>query len=240
LRVKLLLSCEHGGNLIPARYRQLFAGHEDLLASHRGWDLGARDWARALARLFDAPLIDSRISRLLIDLNRSRHHPALFSPLTRGLPEAERERIIAEHYLPHREKIESWIAQRIRRGGTVLHVAVHSFTPVLDGSERNAELGLLYDPARAGELRLCKAWQAALEAHDPALRVRRNYPYRGNADGLTTHLRRRFSAENYLGIELEISQGLLTRPRAELVRSIALALHAVTKVAIRSQKPGGR
>ena len=38
------------------------------------------------------------------------------------------------------------------------------------------------------------------------LRVRRNYPYRGYADGLTTHLRRRHRGRCYLGIEIEVNQ----------------------------------
>ena len=38
------------------------------------------------------------------------------------------------------------------------------------------------------------------------LRVRRNYPYRGDADGLTTTLRRRFPWQRYLGIEIEVNQ----------------------------------
>jgi len=36
--------------------------------------------------------------------------------------------------------------------------------------------------------------------------VRRNYPYAGKSDGLTAFLRRRFPAEVYIGIELEINQ----------------------------------
>lgn len=224
--MELLLTCEHGGNRIPPRYRALFTGHEALLAGHRGWDPGALDWARALSRRLDAKLIEARVSRLLVDLNRSPHHPALFSPLTRGLGAAERDAILERYYLPHRTGVEAWIAERIRRGGGVLHVAVHSYTPVLDGRERNADIGLLYDPQRPRERRLCLAWQDALQARDATLRVRRNYPYRGNADGFTTHLRRRFSARGYLGVELEISQGLLSRPPTPLVGAIATALIA--------------
>lgn len=224
--MELLLTCEHGGNRIPPRYRALFAGHEALLASHRGWDPGALDWARALSRRLDAPLIEARISRLLVDLNRSPHHPALFSPLSRGLGADEREAILERYYLPHRANVEAWIAERTRGGAAVLHVAVHSYTPMLDGRARNADVGLLYDPQRPRERHLCLAWQAALRAEDATLRVRRNYPYRGSADGLTTHLRRRFSSRAYLGVELEISQGLLTRPRGLLVGAIAAALGA--------------
>ncbi len=43
----------------------------------------------------------------------------------------------------------------------------------------------------------------------PELRVRRNYPYAGKGDGLVTHLRRRFAPGAYVGIELEINQGIV-------------------------------
>jgi len=51
----------------------------------------------------------------------------------------------------------------------------------------------------------------------PGLRVRRNYPYRGAADGLTTHLRRQLGPR-YLGVELEINQALLLGAQAPMVR----------------------
>ena len=37
----IVISCEHGGNRIPARYREWFTRHRALLASHRGFDPGA-------------------------------------------------------------------------------------------------------------------------------------------------------------------------------------------------------
>jgi hypothetical protein len=39
--------------------------------------------------------------------------------------------------------------------------------------------------------------------------VRRNYPYAGKGDGLTSHLRRRFPPRAYVGIELEINQRIV-------------------------------
>ena len=36
--------------------------------------------------------------------------------------------------------------------------------------------------------------------------TRRNYPYQGRNDGLTSHLRQRFAPTRYVGIELEINQ----------------------------------
>src|SRR5258708_4265355 len=81
-----LITCEHGGNRIPAPYRALFRGSRALLDTHRGYDAGALVMARELARAFKAPLVSSTVSRLLVDLNRSVGHPQLFSPATRGRP----------------------------------------------------------------------------------------------------------------------------------------------------------
>jgi predicted N-formylglutamate amidohydrolase len=207
----VLVTCEHGGNRIPRRWRSLFEGQEALLASHRGWDPGALTLARRLSRELDAPLVASTTSRLLVELNRSIGHPLLFSARTRDLPRDERERILEGHYHPYRNEVQGRLADALRsagRGGAILHLSVHTFTPTLNGEVRNADIGLLYDPARKGEQHFAAAWRAALREVAPELRVRMNYPYRGAADGLTTHLRRRLRASRYLGIELEVNQAL--------------------------------
>lgn len=203
---RVLITCEHGGNRIPARYRALFAGFEALLHCHRGYDPGALAMARKLAGVLDAPLFVSTTSRLLIDLNRSIGHPKLYSEATRDAPAAVRREILDRHYLPYRSVVEAYVAAVIARGSRVIHLSSHSFTPVLDGNVRNADIGLLYDPARAGEAELCRRWQARLKAQAPELKVRRNYPYTGKSDGFTAFLRRRFPPDAYIGIELEINQ----------------------------------
>ncbi len=208
----LLLTCEHGGNAIPAGYRRLFAGCGGRLASHEGYDIGAHAAARTLQRHWEAPLIRATVSRLLVDLNRSVGHRALFSPVTRALPAAERARLLARHYHPYRGLVENWIAARIACGERVLHLSVHSFTPLWRGARRDCDLGLLYDPARPHERRLCRAWQAALACSRAGWEVRRNFPYRGTSDGLVVALRRHFPAARYLGIELELNQGTLAAP----------------------------
>lgn len=201
-----LITCEHGGNRIPPRYRSLFAGFEALLQTHRGHDPGALAMARELAGALAAPLFVSTTSRLLIDLNRSIGHPRLYSEATRGAPLALRREILEQHYLPYRNRVETHIGEVIARGKRVVHLSAHSFTPELDGTIRNADIGLLYDPARSGERELCRRWQTELRARAPALKVRRNYPYSGTSDGFTAYLRRRFPADAYIGIELEINQ----------------------------------
>lgn len=165
--------------------------------------------ARALAAAFCAPLASATVSRLLIDLNRSIGHPQLFSAATRDLPATLRAQLVARHYQPYREQAERLVSERVSRGRTVIHISSHSFTPELHGKVRQADVGLLYDPARPGETALCERWKAALAALAPELRVRRNYPYAGKGDGLTARLRKRFLPHSYLGIELEINQAIV-------------------------------
>lgn len=204
-----LISCEHGGNRIPASFRSLFLGHDELLNTHRGYDPGALLMARALARSFAAPLVTSIVSRLLVDLNRSLGHPQLFSKATRHLPATRRTQIIEQHYLPYRQRVENLVRQSVLLGRRVVHISSHSFTPVLDGKVRRADVGLLYDPRRDGEAQLCARWKTVLAAAAPELRVRRNYPYAGKGDGLTSYLRKRVPSDAYVGIELEVNQGIV-------------------------------
>ena len=90
----VIITCEHGGNRIPAPYRRLFRGQRAVLDSHRGHDPGSLVMATALADTFSAPLLASTTSRLLVDLNRSVGHPQLFSTATRGAPAETRGQII--------------------------------------------------------------------------------------------------------------------------------------------------
>ena len=201
----LVLSCEHGGNRVPARYRSAFRGSGPALRSHRGWDPGALQLARQLARGFDAPLLACTTTRLLVDPNRSLGHPSLCSEWARHLPAEERVRIVARWWRPHREAVERAVRERLGEG-RVLHLSVHSFTPRWKGRARTVDVGLLYDPSRAAESSFVDAWLGALGERRRDLRLRRNRPYRGDSDGLTTSLRGRLGAREYLGIELETSQ----------------------------------
>lgn len=202
----LVITCEHGGNRIPSLYHNLFQTHQTLLDSHRGFDPGALIMARALATAFAAPLVAATVSRLLVDLNRSVGHPSLHYEAIRNAPSVLRQRVLKHYYQPYRVQAERLVRQAIADHGHVIHLSSHSFTPDLDGKVRMADIGLLYDPARPGEADLCERWKSALKACAPDLRVRRNYPYAGKGDGLTTWFRQRLPPGAYVGIELEINQ----------------------------------
>lgn len=213
--MSVLLSCEHAGAEVPAELATLFESPvaQAALASHEGSDLGAGELARALAARLDAPLHPHLVSRLVVDANRSERNPAVFSRFTRGLARPERELLLARHHRPHRARVADALERTRAEGGSVVHLAVHSFTPVFRGTPRGVDVGLLYDPSREGERALCVCLQDLLRART-GWRVYRNAPYRGASDGLPTALRRRWPT-GYVGIELEVSQRWLSGPDAE-------------------------
>lgn len=203
---RLVVTCEHGGNRVPAAFQPAFRGKALLLRSHEGLDAGALVLARDVARTLRAPLHYSTTTRLLIDLNRSLEHPRLFSVATRGLPKETREKLVRRYWLPYRATATEQIQAALGRGRTVLHLSVHSFTPVFKGVRRTVDLGILHDPARPSETAFAGRWQEALARQLPGLEIRRNQPYRGTSDGFTTALRGTLPETRYLGLEIEVNQ----------------------------------
>ena len=212
LSYALLLTCEHAGNKIPREYAALFKGAEDVLATHRGWDPGALDFVRSVSRSLHTPFLHVLWSRLLVESNRAQTNSRIWSRFTKNLPIKERKKILEKYWWPNRRAVESAVRDAVKQGKTVVHIAIHSFTPVLDGEERNTDLALLYDPARPAEKAMCVHWEKILNEIEPGMRVRRNYPYRGHSDGLPTWLRRKFPARSYIGVEFEFNQGLIGTP----------------------------
>jgi predicted N-formylglutamate amidohydrolase len=206
--IALVVSCEHAVNAIPEPYTALFSASQDLLNTHYGIDFGAFTIAEHLKEMFDCELISADTSRLLIDCNRSLYHKQCFSELSQKLPLEEKQRIIHQYYLPFRQEVMDLIKNHLAKGAQVWHLSIHSFTPIMHGVVRNADIGLLYDSRRITEKVLAKQWQDELKKQAPQYRVRRNYPYTGRSDGFTSMLRKQWPEEEYVGIELESNQAL--------------------------------
>ncbi len=221
----LIITCEHAGNRVPRRFRNCLRPQWGLLQTHRGYDLGAASLARRLARRLKAPLYEGTVTRLLVDLNRSIGNRSLFQLPTESLSQGERDNLLMQYYHPFRRAVRRRVRSSIARNRTVVHLSIHSFTPIQNGKVRDCDVGLLYDPSRVREKTLCRAWRCKLREVFPLLRVRFNGPYRGIADGHTTALRKEFPANRYLGIELEVNQKLSRSTRHTWPR-IASALAA--------------
>lgn len=208
---------------MPAAYRSLFG--PTTLASHRGFDAGALEFAADLATKLSAPLFAGTWSRLLIDLNRSAHHPQRI-PAKHKLTAAQRNALHDTVWNPFRQDVADAIRTAIDISGHCLHLSVHSFTPVMNGQARTTQVGLLYDPARSMEAELAGQLQSRLRAAT-GLTIHRNQPYRGVADGHTTALRRLHSGPRYSGIEIEINQAVVSgkdwTPLRELMTGVIAA-----------------
>lgn len=224
--MEIIISCEHGGNYVPGVYKHLFYSHSEILDSHLGWDRGALDIAKYMAKRLSAPLVYQKVTRLLVEMNRSLHSEQLFSPYSRSLDTAERQALLIKYYHSYRNKVEHLITQKLGKAGQVLHISVHTFAPIWHGVERAVEIGLLFDKNRSSELKFAKNWQHHLQRLLPDITIMLNCPYDGADDGFTTYLRTKFPDHMYLGIEIEVSQKFAaTLALSGLKKSLADSLH---------------
>jgi len=221
----IILSCEHAGNRVPPRYKYLFASDPSVLTTHRAVDIGIFPVAIRLRSVLKCPLCLYGRTRLLIDVNRTRT-ASQFSEYSSHLNESDKQHLIDAYDRPYKKRLHQMVAEQLEEG-PVLHFSLHSFTPVLNGRKRNADIGLLYDPSRQQESDYAKGLQSRLR-EATALRVRRNYPYLGRDDGVATWLRKQFAQTRYLGIELELNQALLksltSRKRTSFIQALGAAL----------------
>jgi predicted N-formylglutamate amidohydrolase len=147
-----LLLCDHASRAVPKSLGDLGVPPA-AFDMHVAWDIGAADAAKHLARRFDAALIHTNYSRLVIDCNRRPDSQNLCPPVSDGvdvpancnLPEAEIRRRLDLLHRPYHDAIEAWIAGRLSDGHVPAIVSVHSCTPVMAGFNRPWHLGILWN-----------------------------------------------------------------------------------------------
>lgn len=226
--MKLMLTCEHASNKLPAAFKS--AVPADVLKTHRAYDIGACSVFRKLVK-FAKPefFCEGKFSRLFVDLNRTITNKSAFCEYYDALEASDKaatEKAKAQataYWNEYRATIKKFVQQNIgkdSRGNSgksaenkdaeIIHLGIHSFTPVLNGKVRNTDIGILYDPTRPQERAYANVIKAEIKRLYPAMKVRFNYPYKGTSDGLTTTLRKKFGPQ-YVGIEIEINQKFFQR-----------------------------
>lgn len=228
MKKSILLSCEHAGNWVPQKFKYLFKNADELLKSHKGFDIGALNIAKYLTLHLHIPLYYSRVSRLLIEQNRSITNKNIFSKYSHDLTNECKHFLLDKYYVPFHKDVISFIQNEITKSKSVLHFSIHTFTPVMDGVKRNCDIGLLYDPKRLFEKDIVHRMYANLHSLLPNLNIRLNYPYKGTADGHTTSLRKLFNDNSYAGVEIEINQKFCNEASSDL-QEIKIALIKVIK-----------
>ena len=184
-----LVSCDHARNRVPADVGggSLGIGAADM-ARHIAYDVGAAGVAVALGALLDSPVILAGYSRLVIDPNRGEDDPTLVMklydgtiiPANRQVDGAEVERRLAAIYRPYHDAYARLAARRTDRGADTVILAIHSFTPCLQGrAPRPWQVGVLYSHRDA---RLSRPLLARL-ALVAGLCVGDNEPYAGHLPG---------------------------------------------------------
>ncbi|MGH6762456.1 MAG: N-formylglutamate amidohydrolase [Phyllobacterium sp.] len=216
-RSPVVLLCDHASNHIPECFGALGLSDHDLTA-HIAWDPGALGVSRAMSRLLDAPLVESCVSRLIIDCNRPLDAPDLIPPTSErtvipgnaGLDEAGRQERIALSHDPYHRAIEALVAERAAAGlPEPMFVAVHSFTPVYQGKARPWHIGIIHD----GDERLSGPVIAGLQG-EKGLCVGINEPY-SPADRVYYTLERHGRARNAPCVMIEIRNNLITTSTQE-------------------------
>lgn len=202
----VVLVCEHASFAIPASFDGLGISADDR-KSHAVWDPGALGVAQSLSRHLDAPLVSSKISRLVYDCNRPPDAPdampdrseVIDVPGNKNLSASDRSERVKTFYLPFRAALSRTIQQISRP----IIVTIHSFTPVYHGELRTVEIGILHD----SDTRLADAMLQTANAHTRAI-VLRNKPY-GPEHGVTHTLKEHAIKDGHLNVMLEIRNDLI-------------------------------
>jgi predicted N-formylglutamate amidohydrolase len=218
----VLVTCEHASERLPEPWRWS-ARDRRLVGTHWAYDLGAAELAREYADAIGAVAVLARFSRLLADPNRPEDSPTLFRATAEGEPvelnaeivPAEREIRLDGYYRPFHEAVDREVAA----SGAPVLLAMHTFTPLYEGTPRALEVGVLFDEEEALAAELLDAFRAA------GLLAAPNEPYSGRL-GLIHVVDRHARTHGRRAIELEVRQDLAVDPafRARFVALLAAHL----------------
>jgi predicted N-formylglutamate amidohydrolase len=148
----VLISCDHGGRQVPNCLDNL--GLDQIyLDRHIAYDIGARQVSKILSHKFDAPLLVANYSRLVVDLNRHFDDPTqvpevsdhIHIPGNTGISQEHRQQRIDELFTPYHQQFTVMVDTLIARFERPIILAVHSFTPQIQGVDRPWEFGVLWD-----------------------------------------------------------------------------------------------
>ncbi|GCC52581.1 N-formylglutamate amidohydrolase [Chryseotalea sanaruensis] len=208
----IIITCEHGGNQIPIRYRSLF--DENALQQTTAWDEGALDLALSLAEELDVPCFAHQTSRLLVDVNLSLGNKGLFILNSTLLGDADRQNILERYYFPYRLRLENTIAMSDK---ALVHVSLHT-TP-----EQQTDITLIFNSKRTLENECALILIDALNNSSNSFRVSTQDVANTLEDSFVQYLRTRFDDEAYAGLTL------IVHPRLTSDENIIVLVEKLSK-----------
>lgn len=221
----ILLVCDHASRRFPAALGNM--GLDPVaLRCHLALDIGAGALTERLANSLSATAVLCQYSRLIVDCNRQLMDPSAFLefgdgiviPGNRNLHPEEKKQRADEIYWPYHNAVTSQVERLQSEGRPPIFIALHSFTPVLNGESRSCQLGVLWDTDRV---------TAEIFVHDlreAGFNVGDNEPYSGKAphDFTIDHHAELIGLPH---VGLEIRQDLIDDDRG--VEEISAVLHRI-------------
>ena len=184
----------------------------DAFDLHIAWDIGVEALGLRLAKALDACFIRQAYSRLVIDCNRRPDAadaiPAVSDgvaiPGNVGLNPPDVAARLQDIWQPYQDGVAGLLDERERLGRKTLLVALHSFTPVMQGANRPWRYGVLHRGDSALSARVLTLLRAEFGEQ-----VGDNQPYAMDGTDATIPLHADPRGLDYL--ELEIRQDLIAR-----------------------------
>jgi len=200
----VLLVCDHASNRFPRSLGTMGLDYLDRV-SHIALDIGANAVAETLADNLGATAVLCQYSRLIVDCNRELIDDSAFLECSNGvdvpgnhdLQRNEKEKRASEIYWPYHNAIKNQIVRLNKHGIDPIVISIHSFTPVMNGNDREWEIGVLWDkdPLTA-EIFLNKLIEAGYVVGD-------NKPYSGkDPEDFTIDFHAESAGLPHVGIEI--------------------------------------
>lgn len=234
-RSLFLLIGDHAGSCIPEALCNLGLAEPDL-ERHIALDIGVSALGRALSEAMDAPFIEQRYSRLVVDCNRAKGTPQSIAavsdetviPGNAGLDPEAAERRYRHIFDPYHRAIAAALDRRGEEGRAVVLISLHSFTPVLGAQARPWDVGVLHD---GGETEFARTLLGQL-VQGSSWCVGNNEPYHMDATDFTVPYHAYPRGLHYA--EIEVRQDHLTDDAG--VRTMAATLGKALVQAARGTK----
>jgi predicted N-formylglutamate amidohydrolase len=221
----LLLVCDHASHRFPKSLGDM--GLDPFARRcHLAVDIGAGALTEALADSLGVTAVLAQYSRLVVDCNRELMDAGAFLEYgdgivisgNRQLGNLARKQRADALYWPYHRAVSGQVQRLQRLGPPPAFIAVHSFTPVMNGQSRPWHVGVLWDTDKRLRDIFLEDFTAA------GYRVGDNEPYSGKAPHDFT-IDYHAEAEGLPHVGIEVRQDLLDN--AFDIEKIASVMHGI-------------
>lgn len=150
--VPILLVCDHASCRFPLSLGDM--GLDPFARRcHLAVDIGAGALTEKLAASLGVTAVLAQYSRLVMDCNRVLMDPGAYLefgdgtiiPGNRNLHQADKDLRAETLYWPYHDAVDQQVKRLHQLSAPPAFIAIHSFTPVMNGEARPWEMGVLWD-----------------------------------------------------------------------------------------------